>query len=135
MGEKVGIDTAVFIYLLESNREYGKRAERVLTAVEHGELEGVFSNIGVLELLVGIKKQGRNDLVVQYKDYLLHFPHMTIAQVNEAIVDSASSLRAQYAITVPDAIHIATALDFGAKRFITNDKKLQSIKEITIDLL
>jgi len=106
-----------------------------LRTVEQGEAEAVFSSIGIIEILTGPKKLGRHDLAAQYKEHLAHFPHLTIAGINETIVDTASDLRARYGITTPDAIHIATALDFGAEKFFTNDKALRKIKEIPVELI
>ena len=135
MGQKIGLDTVVFIYLLEDKGAFGKRAERLLKTVEQGKAEAVFSSIGIVEIFTGPKKLGRYDLVVQYKELLARFPHLVIAGINERIVDLASDLRAQYDIATPDAIHIATALEFGAEKFFTNDKTLRKIKEISVDLL
>jgi len=66
---------------------------------------------------------------------ITHFPHLTIVGINEQIVELASDLRAHYSLATPDAIHIATAIDFGACTFITNDKALRKVKEISVELL
>ena len=137
MGQEiVGLDTPVFVYFFQRNKEYFSRARNALKAVEDGKVAGVFSAIGMIELFTGLKKQGRHDLVLHYKVALSTFPHLTVVGgLNEKIVDLASEFRAQYGISTPDAIHIATAIDAGAKKFITNDKGLKRIKEISIELL
>ena len=135
MEQKIGIDTVIFIYLLENKGVLASRAGRILEMVEDGKTEAVFSSIGVIEILTGPKKLGRRDLAVQYKELITNFPHLTIAGINENIVDLASDLRADYGISTPDAIHIATAIDFGAGKFFTNDKTLKRIKEIPIVLI
>ncbi len=133
--EKIGIDSSVFIYVLEENKHYLQKAARVLQSVERGEKEAVLSSIGLIEILTGPKKQGRDDLALEYRELLAHFPHLTIAGINENIVELTSHLRALYGITTPDAIHLATALDFGASVFVTNDKALKKVKEINVVLL
>ena len=135
MEEIIGIDTSVFIYLFEGQGEYAKKAELVLSEVERGKKQGVFSSVGLIELLVGTKREGRDDLVLQYKELITRFPHLAIVGINENIVDIASDVRAKYSIGTPDAIHIATAIDSGAKTFITNDAGLRKIKEIAVELL
>lgn len=135
MVQKIGLDTVVFIYLLEGRGRVSRHAERLLQAVEQGGREAVFSSIGMIEILTGPKKLKRYDLVAQYKDLFSHFPNLTIAGINERIVDMTSDFRARYGIATPDAIHIATALDFGAEKFFTNDKALRRIKEITIEMI
>lgn len=133
--EKVGIDTVVFIYLLEENQQYYRKAERVLQAIESGENSGVFSCIGMIELLTGPKKTGRYEIAARYREIISNFPNLTISGVNENIIELASNLRAQYNIAMPDCLHIASAIDFGAAKFITNDKTLKRIKEINVELL
>ena len=98
-------------------------------------MEAVFSSIGLIEVLTGPKRAGNFELAGEYRELFARFPNLTIGGMNESIVEIASDLRATYGISTFDAIHIATAIDAGAKRFITNDKGLQRIKEITIELL
>ena len=40
-----------------------------------------------------------------------------------------------YNLKTPDAIHLATALDFNAEQFITNDKTLQKVTDINVIVL
>lgn len=137
MGQEiVGLDTPVFVYFFQKNKEYFSRARSVLKAVEDGRVAGIFSAIGMIELFTGLKKQGRDDLVSYYKAALSTFPNlMIVGSLDEKIVDIASEFRVRYGISTPDAIHIATAIDAGAKKFITNDKGLKRVKDILIELL
>ncbi|MBI2577882.1 MAG: type II toxin-antitoxin system VapC family toxin [Candidatus Wildermuthbacteria bacterium] len=133
--EIIGLDTVLFIYLLEANRDYAKPVRALFRSIESGEKRGVFSSVGMIELLTGVKKQNRWDLAAQYKEYLGAFPNLSIVGINERIVDYASDLRAKYGILTPDAIHIATAIDAGAKQFATNDRSLACVREIKIYVL
>ena len=135
MGQIVGLDSVIFIYLLEANPEYLSQVEAVLRSIERGATPAVFSSLGLIEILTGPKKLGRFDLAAQYKETLVRFPNLTIMGLNEYIVDSASDLRARYNLATPDAIHLATALAGGAQKFITNDKSLQKVQEIKVELL
>lgn len=135
MGQKVGIDTSILLYLLEKNGQYIDKARIVMLAVQSGKYEAVFSSIGLIEILTGPKRQGHHEIAARYRETITHFPNLIIGGMNEAIVEIASDLRATYGISTPDAIHIATAIDAGAKKFITNDKALKRIKEISVELL
>ena len=108
-----------------------------MDAIEAGRIEAVFSSIGLIEVLTGPKRTGNFELAGEYRELFAHFPNLTIGGMNEAIVEIASNLRATYGISTPDAIHIATAIDANAQKFITNDKALRKIKikEISIELL
>ena len=135
MGSIIGLDTSIFIYLFEDHPTYRLKAQRLLNKVASGKSEAVFSVIGMIELQTGPKKLGRPDLAVVYQELLTTFPHLEIIGLNEEIVDLTSDLRVKYGIATPDAIHLATAIQSGAKRFVTNDKRLQKVKEIKVTLL
>lgn len=133
--EKIGLDTALFIYLFEAHPRFADAAGRLLQQVSRGELSAVFSAVGLIELLTGPKKRDRPDIAAEYREHLLAFPNLVIWGVTEPVVEVASDLRACYGIATPDAIHIATALDFGAERFVTNDRRLLKVREIKVEML
>jgi len=46
--------------------------------------------------------------------------------------ETAAHLRASYKIKLPDALHIATAIENHIEIFLTNDREIPSIPEITV---
>ncbi|GIP14830.1 hypothetical protein J40TS1_04720 [Paenibacillus montaniterrae] len=66
----------------------------------------------------------------QYKLILSHFPHLTILPIDNLVAERAAYLRGKYSIKTPDALIVATALVANADLFITNDQRLECIKEI-----
>lgn len=135
MGQKIGLDTQILIYYLEDNKEYAQRVEDILLKIRQGSYHAVFSIIGLIELLTGPKQQQRFNLAADYQQTFIHFPNLEIKPVTFALVEIASDLRAKYKLTTPDAIHVATAIDFGADKFITNDINFKKVKEIKIEIL
>ncbi len=133
--EIIGIDSLIFIYLWEINREFFKDAKQILMRIENNQALGVFARIGIIELLTGSKKRGRFSEAAEYKEKISNFPNLLIRDLSPNIIDIASDLRAKYSLRTPDAIHIATAIDAGAVKFITNDKSLKKVREIKIELL
>lgn len=135
MAKKIGIDTSVWIYALEEHPKFASLATEVLARIESGKLMACFSAIGMIELLTGPKLLGEKEIAVKYRQLLASFPNLQIVGLNENIVDIASSLRAKYGVRTPDAIHLATAIDFGATSFTTNDKTLVKVREIKVKVL
>jgi len=43
-------------------------------------------------------------------------------------------LRAKYNVSPPDALQVVASLSFGAKAFLTNDKRLSKLQEL-IDVI
>lgn len=135
MGQIVGIDTSIWIYLLEGNAQYHKSVQAFFQSVEAGKIESVFSCIGLIEILTGPKQLGQLELAAKYKELITNFPHLAIRGMNERIVDTSSDLRGLYGISTPDAIHLATAIYWNADYFLTNDKRLRKVREISVKLL
>lgn len=132
MGRLVAIDTSILIYLLEEHPGHARKARRLFERFEHGSMRGVFSIVGMIELLTGVKKKNRQDLAQDYKILLSRLPNFDIYSIDEDIVDIASDLRVSYGVRTPDAIHVATAIAKDATMFITNDRALKKIKEMTV---
>lgn len=135
MGQVIAFDTNVFVYLLQRHSAYYSVVSSLLRSVQSGENEGLFANIGLIELLTGYKQLERYDEAYEYKNLICNFPNLTITELNESVVDFASDLRASYAIKTPDAVHLASAIVNGADVFVTNDKALKKVKEIKVQLL
>lgn len=135
MGQIIGIDSGIFMYVWDDNPEFYNASAKILGLVEQGHCEGIFAQIGLIEILTGPKKEGLYSLAMSYKNKLLNFPNLSINSLNENIITIASDMRAKYNLKTPDAIHIATAIDAGASKFYTNDKSLKKVKEIKIQTL
>jgi len=135
MGQIVGLDTAIFIYLLEDKAPYADHCANILQRIQCGADQGIFANLGMIELLTGPKRTQQLEQVHEFRNYLEHFPNLTLAELNDPVIEFASDFRAYYRISTPDAVHIACSIVYGADEFITNDKALKKIKEIKVKLL
>lgn len=132
LARRVGLDTSLFIYLVEGHREFGDRASQIFESIEKGRLEAVTSTLTMLELLVQPYRAGNPELTSRYYALFNRYPHLTLRPLDLSTADRAAQLRATYALKTPDAIQVATALEWGAEAFLTNDYKLQRIQELEI---
>ena len=60
---------------------------------------------------------------------------LILAEVNPAVIERATELRARYNLKTPDAIHFATAVECGATLFLTGDRALARCSEIAVEVL
>jgi len=131
----IGLDSMLFIYHFEKYKHFWQRTQTIFENLEKGQFQGVTSMITLIEILTKPKKEKDYFLMKVYKELLTTFPYLEIAKVNFEIADLASSLRAKYSLTTPDAILIASALDAKAGGFITSDARLKKVKEIDVLVL
>ncbi|MEX2459683.1 MAG: PIN domain-containing protein [Paenibacillaceae bacterium] len=134
----IALDTNLFIYVFEQHPEFGEKAKMVLEHIEEGLVTGVASSVSLTEILVKPIREGNLTLEKQYKLLFSHFPNLTILPVDNVVAERAAYLRGKYNIKTPDALILAAALVANADLFITNDQRLETVREIkcvTLDQL
>ena len=130
----IGLDTPIFIYFLENNERYGPLAQITINGIEKGKWQGVTSTITLMEITVRPWQLGRESAAREYEAVLVHFPNLSIVDVDRNVARAAAQLRAKYNVSPPDALQVAASLSFGAKAFLTNDKRLSKFQEL-IDVI
>ena len=130
----IGLDTPIFIYFLENNARYGPLAQLTINGIEKGKWQGVTSTITLMEITVRPWQLGRESAAREYEAILVHFPNLSVVDVDRNVARAAAQLRAKYNVSPPDALQVAASLSYGAKAFLTNDKRLSRLQEL-IDIL
>jgi predicted nucleic acid-binding protein len=130
----IGLDTPIFIYFLENNKRYGPLAQLTINGIEKGKWQGVTSTITLMEITVRPWQLGRESAAREYEAVLVHFPNLSVVDVDRNVARAAAQLRAKYNVSPPDALQVAASLSYGAKAFLTNDKRLSRLQEL-IDIL
>jgi predicted nucleic acid-binding protein len=60
---------------------------------------------------------------------------LVLAEVGPGVIERATDLRAKYNLKTPDALHYATAVEVGAKVFLTGDRALARCVEVPVEIL
>lgn len=128
-GATVMVDTAPFIYLLESHPQFADQFVGLFEAAATGEITISLSTVTLAEVLTGPFKVGQIALAKRYEKALSHY---SVIPVSMPIAALAAQLRGQYRLKLPDAIQLATALDIGAAAFVTHDRDFSAVTGIDI---
>lgn len=119
---KIAVDTNVFIYVLQAHQEYGETAKLILSSYDQDSIlasESIFAEILSSSVFVN------NETAYKRAKAFLENAGITyIATTRQVYIEAAKIRRLRPAIKLPDAIHLASAWQNGAKVFITNDLKL-----------
>jgi len=126
----IGLDTAIFIYHLENHPRYQPLTQELLAGIQAGRQTAVTSTVTVMELTVRPWQVGRPAVAREYEALLVHFPHLTLADVTRDVARRAAQLRARYRLRPADALQVATALVHGATAFVTNDRQLMRLTPV-----
>ncbi len=131
----VGIDTSPFIYHLQGEPGYSKITTDLFGAVENGVIRAVTSVITLMEVLVRPMSEGDAKAAEEYRILLRTFPNLSVRTIDDKVASRAADLRAAYRIRAPDALQLSAAMEEGAKVFVTNDEKLNKVKDIPVLML
>jgi predicted nucleic acid-binding protein len=124
---RIGIDTSVFIYELEGNPRYAQLAHAVFEAVAGPDHIAIASTVTMAELLVQPYRHSDLARVNQYFGLLTTYPNLIWIAPELEIADLAAKFRAEYRLTMPDAIQAATAAKAQAGGFVTNDAAFRRV--------
>lgn len=128
--ERIGLDTNVFIYFLESHPRYGSWCASLLDLIERGHNPAITSTVTLLELLVQPYRAQKEELAHKIFALTTTYPALEWVPLTLHVADQAAELRARYRLSTPDAIQLASAVDRKATRFYGNDRGLQRVSEI-----
>lgn len=134
--QRIGLDTAIFIYHLEANERYLPLTKALFNLVQAGEALAVTSTVTLMEVTVRPWQLGQEAVARQYETLLTNFPNLRIVDFDRTISRRAAQLRACYRVRPADAIQLATAIISEADVFVSNDLALGRVQpEIEIVLL
>lgn len=128
-GSRVFVDTAPFIYVLESHPQFAELFVGLFEAAENGTLSIVLSTVTLAEVLTGPHKAGQTALAKRYEKALCQYE---VVPVSVPIAALAAQLRAQNRLKLPDALQLATALEAGANAFVTHDRDFSGVTALPV---
>jgi len=128
----VGIDTALFIYLIEEHPTYLPIVRPLFAQVDAGERRGITSAITLLEVLVVPLRHGDDALAAAYYEVLTRSRSLEMVPLDHSQLILAARLRAGHGIATADALQLAAALSAGCGAFVTNDRRLPDVDGLRI---
>lgn len=134
-GQRVALDTMIFIYAFDKNPVYLSQLRLFFQAVENGEIEATTSTLTLVECLVRPYRKKDTVLAAKYMILFRNFPHLSVLPLTDEIAERAAFLRAQHNLKTPDAIQLATALLSDSQAFLTNDEEIPQVEGIRLLIL
>jgi predicted nucleic acid-binding protein len=126
------IDTNVVIAIIEAPGALTPGQMAFLEDVDRGRIKAVTSELTLAECLVKPMADRNANAVEAYLTFLDNRPELPVLPVSRAILIEAARLRGETGIKMPDAIHVATALEAGCGVFVTNDRRIKVAAKIRI---
>jgi predicted nucleic acid-binding protein len=128
----IAVDTAIFIYFVQTAPEWLSVVDPLFEAADAGELEIITSAITLLEILVFPYRINDSGLAAQYEVLLTRSRGIRMIDITPSQLHWAARLRARSRVHTPDALQLAAANQAGCQAFITNDKRLPAVPGLQI---
>ncbi len=136
-GDRIYLDTNLFIYAIEQVMPFAPQVQPLFQAADQGTVMLVTSLLTLAETLVMPYRREDEKLVSVYRELLTLPPSgLTVVPLNATILEEAARLRALIpSLHLPDAIHLSTAQSERCDLFVTNDSRLKAATDPTVVLL
>jgi predicted nucleic acid-binding protein len=126
-------DSDVLIYAV-SDHPLGRRVASLFRAgdgADRNDRIGVGSTLLIPELLSKPSRERASDKVLRLTSLLRR---LDLRPVDEAVAMLSAQLGARYRLRAADAVHLATAVHYGADRFFTNNRRdfPTTIREVVV---
>lgn len=131
--KRIGIDTNIFIYLIEEKKK--ARLHTLLAEMERRRVVPICSTVLVTELLQQPFARGAHALIRRYQRILFTASPIEFISVTVPIATHAAQLAAAHKLKTPDALHLACAIAGGATAFLTADKGIRAGDALTVILV
>ncbi|HLD85143.1 MAG TPA: PIN domain-containing protein [archaeon] len=132
--QRIYLDTFVFMDMLSGQKDVMEKAKVYISQ------PAVVSSVVLTELMFHLLRHGAKEKADETVFYVKSLPNLEIADVTGEIAEMAGKLRSRYAnkldknLTYFDSIHIATALAYNVKKFVTGDKDFRRILDLKIEV-
>lgn len=111
-------DADVIVYAGLPSHEYGRPLRTLISGLEPNQ--GYGSAILIPELLIKPRRLGREGEVAAIE---LLLGYLNLLDLNAHLAFRAVQLGARYGLKSVDAVHLATAIEARADRFLTNNRR------------
>lgn len=113
----------------------GRRFRRGWQSPAAGD-EIAVADIARAECLIGPLKHNNAPLLGDYRRFFAS-PIIRMLPMTPAVCERAAEVRIKsgMSIKLPDALHLAAAIEHGCGCFLTNDTKLARCTDITVEIL
>ena len=122
--EKFALDTNIFIYAAAKESPFKTPALDLLDYIRKKSPKTFISVIVLEEFFIRMYRLGTLEKFPYYMDLVTAGDSITLVNVTREITLKAAKIRAQFNLKAPDAIHLASAIESGAKTFITIDRRI-----------
>lgn len=120
------LDTNVLIAIIEPVMPLTDAQSRFITRLDRGEAFAITSEVALSECLVKPFADGHQPVIDAYLSLFESQRGLAVMSVTREILINAARLRGAFRLSLPDAIHVATAEAAECAVFVTEDRRIRT---------
>lgn len=124
--KRMYLDTAPLIYYIEDQEKYQHSTHYIFDKIDEGKIRVVTSSILLSEVLVMPIRKGLEQEILNYCQIVTENTDFSIFD-KEAAIEAARLRAINNPLKMPDAQHLAIAIQSNCDSFLTNDIKLKNV--------
>jgi predicted nucleic acid-binding protein len=130
------LDTNCVIYLIEKNPVWEPKVVARLAAARAGGDQLAVCDLARAECLIGPLARGDAALLADYQSFFAS-PTVRMLPLTPGVCERAAQVRVASAMQfkLPDALHLAAAIEHGCGLFLTNDAQLSRCTAVSVEVL
>ena len=125
------LDTNVLIAIVEGTPPTADQTA-FLQALDGGELTARTSELSLAECLVKPYAERNEQAIIAYLELLSGRASVAVEPITGAVLLRATRIRAETRLKLPDAIHLAAALETGCATFLSDDRGIRGMKGVKV---
>jgi predicted nucleic acid-binding protein len=129
---RLALDSNLLIYLFETGGPEARVVQRLLDVAEAAGVSLVVASLALAEISVYPAAIDDAVMAERYADAIQSISRLDVVPLSAEIAIDAGLMRGRRGHSLPDAIHLATAIAAGASAFVTNDHRLRAIPRLDV---
>lgn len=105
-------------------------SKQFLYRISAGEIKAMTSFLTWDELFWAVKRLAGTDIAKKEGKKFLELPNLKFCVVDEHIINKSQEIAEKYSLHPRDAIHVASAITYGAENIISDDPDFDAVSEI-----
>lgn len=132
----VYLDANCVIYLIEWNPIWAPKVFGRVAELRKAGYRIAVGDLARTECLAQPFLKGDAAVIASYQDFF-NDPSVEVLPLTAMVCEKAAQIRAAslMRLKVPDCLHLATAIENGCDRFLTNDAQLLRCTQISVEIL
>lgn len=134
---QIFLDANALIYLLEGNSAIAERTRATLAGIRqrHPHASLAISELSCLECRVKPLRENDKSLLARYDGFFAQ-PDLLRVELDMAVIERATLLRARYGLRTPDALQAACCLQLGPNhQMLTGDAAFDRVDDLNVKVI